>query len=76
MLETAKGKAQITCVSGINFITDERGQKTAVIIDLKQHKALWEDLYDAVLVHARKREPRETLAAVRQQLNRKRSARG
>jgi hypothetical protein len=28
-------------MTGIQFITDEAGQKTAVVIDLKKHKALW-----------------------------------
>ena len=32
-------------MTGIQFITDEAGQKTAVVIDLKKHKALWEDMY-------------------------------
>jgi hypothetical protein len=31
-------------MTGIKFITDEKGRKTAVIIDLKKHKALWEDI--------------------------------
>jgi len=31
-------------VGGIQFITDEKGQKTAAVIDLKTHKALWEDV--------------------------------
>jgi hypothetical protein len=29
-------------MTGIQFITDEAGQKTALVIDLKKHKALWE----------------------------------
>jgi len=30
-------------MSGIQFLTDEKGRKTAVLIDLKKHRAIWED---------------------------------
>ena len=30
-------------MTGIQFVTDEKGRKVAVLIDLKKHKALWED---------------------------------
>jgi hypothetical protein len=33
-------------MTGIQFITDEKGRKTAAVIDLKKHKALWEDIED------------------------------
>ena len=29
-------------MTGIQFLTDAKGQKTSVVIDLKTHKALWE----------------------------------
>lgn len=61
-------------MSGINFIVDQTGQKTAVMIDLKRHGRLWEDFYDALLVGARKDEPRESLEEVRHRLKRKRAA--
>jgi hypothetical protein len=31
-------------MGGIQFLTDEKGRKTAAVIDLKVHKALWEDI--------------------------------
>ena len=55
---------------GVEFLVNDRGQKRAVLIDLKKHGALWEDLYDAYLVHARRREPRESLAQVKRLLSR------
>ena len=55
-------------MSGISYMTNERGKKTAVVIDLEQHGDLWEDFYDSLLVRKRKTEPRESLAAVRQRL--------
>ena len=31
-------------MTGIQFVTDDKGRKTAVLIDLKKHARLWEDL--------------------------------
>lgn len=50
---------------GIEFLIDRRGRKKAVLIDLKKHKDLWEDLYDAYVAHRRRNEPRESLASVK-----------
>ena len=33
-------------MSGVQFIVDEHGNKTAVVIDLKKNANLWEDFYD------------------------------
>lgn len=30
-------------MEGIQFVIDDKGQKTAVLIDLKKHGELWED---------------------------------
>ena len=46
-------------MSGITFMVDERGQKTAAVIDLRKHEQLWEDFYDTLLAKSRAaREPR------------------
>jgi hypothetical protein len=55
---------------GVEFLVNQRGQRRAVLIDLKKHAALWEDLYDAYLVQRRRREPRESLAQVKRLLQR------
>ena len=55
-------------MTGIQFITDETGQKTAVVIDLKKHKALWEDLQDVHVSRSRLHEKRIPLAAVKADL--------
>ena len=55
-------------LKGIHFVVDERGQKTAVQIDLKKYGELWEDIYDSLIARARADEPRETLESVRQRL--------
>jgi hypothetical protein len=57
-------------IPGIEFLVNDRGETRAVLIDLKKHGALWEDLCDAYLVHARRREPRESLAKVKRLLRR------
>ena len=57
-------------MEGIRFLTDERGRKTAVIIDLTKYGALWEDFFDAWLASQREEEPRETLDSLRQRLQR------
>ena len=55
-------------MSGVQFLIDEAGHKTAVVIDLKRNKTLWEDFYDTMLAKRRAKEPRESLDAVRRKL--------
>ena len=55
-------------MSGITFLVNERGAKTAAVINLRQHGRLWEDFYDTLVARSRRTEPRETLAEVRAQL--------
>jgi hypothetical protein len=43
-------------VGGIQFITDSKGQKTAAVIDLRVHKALWEDIEDVLVSRSRRHE--------------------
>ena len=63
---------------GIEFLRDRRGRQKAVLIDLKKHKRLWEDLYDAYLAHIRRGDRRESLATVKRLVvtRAKRKARG
>ena len=53
-------------MSGITFMVDERGQKTAAVIDLRKYEQ--PDFRDALHARSRAREPRESLASVRQRL--------
>jgi hypothetical protein len=32
---------------GVEFLVNDRGERRAVLIDLRKHGALWENLYDA-----------------------------
>ena len=55
-------------MKGIEFVVDQEGKRKAVVIDLSEHGELWEDFYDTLLAEERKREPRETLAEVKEKL--------
>jgi hypothetical protein len=57
-------------MKGIQFVTDDSGEKTAVLIDLKKHGELWEDFYDSLIADERAGEPRESLESVRKRLER------
>ena len=56
-------------MTGIQFITDEKGRKTAAIIDLKKHKALWEDIEDVLVSRSRRHEKRIPLEKVKADLS-------
>ena len=58
-------------MKGVRFLVNERGQKTAVVIDLQRHSDLWEDFYDAAVARQRRNEPRETLESVKKRLSRR-----
>jgi hypothetical protein len=45
-------------MTGIQFLTDDKGRKTAVLIDLKKHGALWEDFWDGLVSELRRKEKR------------------
>lgn len=55
-------------MEGINFLTDEKGKKIAVQIDLRKNAELWEDIYDSLVARSRAKEPRESLESVRKRL--------
>jgi hypothetical protein len=43
-------------MTGIQFITDDKGRKTAAVIDLKKQKTLWEDIQDVLVSKSRRHE--------------------
>jgi hypothetical protein len=43
-------------MTGIQFVTDVKGRKVAVQIDLRKHGALWEDLQDVLVSRSRQHE--------------------
>lgn len=55
-------------MSGIQFLTDEKGRKTAAVIDLKTHGKLWEDIQDVLVSRSREQEKGSSLAKVKARL--------
>ena len=55
---------------GVQYVMNDQGDKTAVLIDLKIHGEVWEDFCDVTIVHDREHEPRESLASVKKRINR------
>ena len=55
-------------MEGVQFVTNEKGKRVAVIIDLEMYGELWEDFYDSLTARKRSKEPRETLESVRKHL--------
>ena len=43
-------------MTGIQFVTDEKGRKVAVQIDLRKHRALWEEFWDGLMSESRRKE--------------------
>ena len=43
-------------MSGIQYVTDEKGRKVGVLIDLKKHRAIWEDFWDGLVSESRRKE--------------------
>jgi len=52
-------------MNGIQYVTDEKGRKVAVQIDLRKHRALWEDIQDVLVSRSRRHEKRIPLDKVR-----------
>jgi hypothetical protein len=57
-------------MEGIQFVVNDLGEQTAVMIDLRKYGELWEDFYDSLTAELRADEPRETLASVKGHLRR------
>jgi hypothetical protein len=55
-------------MKGVEFVVDEKGNKKAVVIDLKTHRVLWEDFCDVLRAKERENEPRESLASVKRKI--------
>jgi hypothetical protein len=55
-------------MTGIQFLTDEKGRKVAVQIDLRKHGPLWEDFYDGLVSERRRREKGVLLKTIKADL--------
>jgi hypothetical protein len=63
-------------MTGIQFVTDEKGRKIAVQIDLRKHSALWEDIEDILISRSRRREKSIPLEQVKADLIKRGKLRG
>jgi hypothetical protein len=55
-------------MSGIQFVTDEKGRKVAVQIDLKIHGATLEDFWDGLIAESRRKQKGIPLSKIKADL--------
>jgi len=55
-------------MQGIQFVTDDKGEKTGVLLDLRVYGDLWEDMYDNITARKRSHERRESYESVKKRL--------
>jgi hypothetical protein len=55
-------------MTGIQYVTDEKGRKVAVQIDLRKHRELWEEIEDVLASRSRRHEKRIPLEQVKANL--------
>jgi len=55
-------------MSGIQFVTDEKGRKVAVLIDLKKYGSVLEDFWDGLISESRRKEKGVPLGKIKADL--------
>ncbi len=63
-------------MEGIHFVTDDKGKRVAVLVDLEKYGQEWEDFYDQLIAEQRAHDKREPYDAVRKRLVRAGKLRG
>ena len=63
-------------MTGIQFVTDEKGRRVAVQIDLRKHKALLEDIEDLLVSRSRRHEKGIPLGEIKADLIKRGKLRG
>jgi len=48
--------AKIRLMTGVQFVTDSKGRKVAVLVNLKKHGARLQDFWDGLISESRRRE--------------------
>jgi len=66
----------IDAMTGVQFVTDAKGRKVAVLIDLKKHGARLQDFWDGLISEARRKEKGMPLGAVKADLIKRGRLRG
>jgi hypothetical protein len=59
---------EILSMTGIQFVTDEKGRKVAIQIDLKRYGAVLEDFWDGLISESRRQEKGIALEKIRADL--------
>jgi hypothetical protein len=55
-------------MTGVQFVTNAKGRKVAVIIDLKKHGTRLQDFWDGLISESRRKEPGIPLEKVKADL--------
>ena len=55
-------------MTGVQYVTDEKGRKVGVLLDLRKHRELWEDIQDVLVSRSRRKEKRIPWEKVKQNL--------
>jgi hypothetical protein len=59
-------------MKGVQYLIDDKGQKRAVVMDLKIHGSLWEDICDVLVARQRRKGPTIPLEQVKAELRKSR----
>ena len=59
-------------MKGVQYLFDDKGEPTAVLIDLKKNSRLWEDIVDILEARKREKERPVPLDKVKEDFRRKR----
>lgn len=62
-------------LKGVQLVSDMEGKRTAVLIDLKRCRPIWEDFYDVLMAETRKDELRVPWEDVKKRLRARRAQR-
>ena len=63
-------------MTGVQFVTDRKGRKVAVLIDLKRHGARLQDFWDGLISESRRKETGISLGKVKADLAKRGRLRG
>jgi hypothetical protein len=75
-LELKEEQRRAQPMTGIQFVTDDKGRKLAVQIDLKRYGALLDDFWDGLISESRRKEKGIPLEKVRADLVKRGRLRG
>jgi hypothetical protein len=66
----------VHAMKGIQYLTDDSGKRTAVLINLAEWGEIWEDIYDILISESRKHERTVSWKKLKAETQRKGKMRG